>query len=129
MKGFKIISNFTKYLNTLSSCEYIDENKYRFNNNEEIMNKYEEISKLRNELLQSPLKFNEIDRLNDLTKKLIDLFNSIYKKKHDELYNNIVKRKVLMNEKDEVDLIEALEKFKFKNILTLKDVNNELLIP
>lgn len=126
--GFKkIISNFTKYLNTLSSCEYIDENKYRFNNNEEIMNKYEEISKLRNELLQSPLKFNEIDRLNDLTKKLIDLFNSIYKKKHDELYNNIVKRKVLMNEKDEVDLIEALEKFKFKNILTLKDVNNELL--
>jgi hypothetical protein len=121
-----IIDNYKKYSNALSSCEQIDNNMNRFRNNNEIMNLYDEISQLRKMLLENPLKFNEIDKLNNLIDELINLFNSLYKKKHDELYEKILERKISMNEKDEVNLIVALEKFKFENILKLEDVNRQL---
>ena len=77
---------------------------------------------LNRNLKENPLEFNEIDKLDKLIKDFFNLFNGLYKEKHKKMHDEISIIKRDMGSKSYIELIEALEKFKFNNISTINEL-------
>lgn len=122
----KISDNMKEYLNLISSCEYIDERKSRFEDNKKLLKQYREIKVLEDEFLDNPLNFKKVTKLDKRIKDFFGMFNTLYKTKHEDLYKKIEEIKSTMNTKPEVELVEALEEFQFSNITTLKNIHKNV---
>lgn len=118
--------NMKNHLNMITSCNIIDESKHRFETNEQLMKQYKEINLLKEQFLKEPLIFKKISKLDKLVKDFFNMFNNLYKTNHQNLYKKIEIIKNEINSKPEVELIEALEKFKFKEVKTLSKVHKNI---
>lgn len=120
------VGNMEKYLKILSSCKYINEKKFRFETNEQLMKQYKAINDLKESFLKDPLNFKKIDKLDKLVKDFFSMFNELYKENHKDLYTKISSEKSTLNTQTEVELVEALENFQFPDINTLKNIHKNI---
>lgn len=127
IEGFSnITKDLKKYLNILSSCNEIEENKFRFKNNKVLMKQYKCMDTLKKDFLKNPLYFNNIEKLEEEIRNFFSLFNELFKINHGKLYKKIDNIKDEINKRPEIELIEAFEKFQFTSISTLEDINKKI---